>query len=46
MPNRDLLTPAYESVEIDHETIAAHNPVYSNEVIRAHYEMQDLDQLG
>ena len=46
MPNRDLLTPAYESVEIDHETtIAAHDPVYSNEVVRAQHEMQDLDQV-
>ena len=49
MTNRDLLTPAYESVEIDRETVIAtpsiHNPVYSDKVIRAHYEMQDLDQV-
>ena len=49
MTNRDLLTPAYESVEIDRETVIAtlsiHNPVYSDKAIRAHYEMQDLDQV-
>jgi hypothetical protein len=50
MVNRDLLTtPAYDSVEIDHETTVAvpciHNPVYNDRVIRAHYEMQDLDQI-
>jgi hypothetical protein len=49
MINRDLLTtPAYDSVEIDRETTVAvpsiHNPVYNDKVIRAHYEMQDLDQ--
>ena len=48
MTNRDLLTPVYESVETDRETIAApsiHNPVYNDKVIREHYEMQDLDRV-
>ena len=48
--NRDALTtPAYESIEIDHATTITvptlHNPVYSDKIIKEHYEMQDLDQI-